>query len=268
MNLIVLSLASFLAWFIYTLAGGGSPMILVPLVNVLLSPQAVAPVVTTGLLVGLSQQSWMFWEFIDWQVTWWYLPGAIAGAVLGAYAFTQINLEWLQFFIGVFLIFTVGNYWFGKKERTFTMCCWQFLPVGFLHAFTSGIIGSSGPAMNVFFLNYNFNKEQMIATKATNTVIIHVVKMFTYASLGALKLEYLLYGLVIGLAAIPANFLGQYVLKKMDEKQFRQLVFAFMGVTGVLMVWQQRQIVDLGIWEWVMSNWQLLHPLKVGSMPI
>lgn len=264
MNVIALSLASFVAWFISTLAGGGSPMIMIPLVNMLLSPQAVAPVITGGMLLGLSQRSWLFWDFIDWQVTRWYLPGAVAGGVLGAYAFTIIQLEWLQVLIGFFLLFTVFNYVFSKKERTFPMQLWQFLPVGFLHAFTSGIVGSTGPAMNPFYLNYGLVKEEMVATKSLNMVVIHVVKMITYAALGVLTPEYLGYGFAIGLAAVPANWMGQYVLAKMNEQQFRKLVFAFMAVTGLFMIWQQRQVFNFGILDWVMGNFQGINAVKLG----
>lgn len=103
---------------------------------------------------------------------------------------------------------TVVGYWLGKKEHTFTVHAWQFLPVGFLYPFISGLIGSKGSAVNPFYLNYGLIKEQMIATKAANIVVVHVVKIVTYAAFGALTTQYLGYGLIIGLTAIPANCLG------------------------------------------------------------
>lgn len=244
MPLVSLALVSFVAWFISTLAGGGSPLILIPLVNFLLGSQAVAPVITTGMLLGNSQRIFMFWRDINWPVTLWFLPGAIVGAIAGAYAFTQIHLDWLQLFIGLFIVGTVFSFGFGKKERTFTVKAWQFLPAGFLFAFVSGIIGSSGPVMNPLYLNYGLVKEQMIATKATNVVVVHVAKMLTYAALGVLTPQYLGYGLIIGLAAAPANWVGRYVLSKMSEQQFRQVVLATMAISGALMVWGQRDLVS------------------------
>lgn len=242
MTIIYLALVSFVSWFISTLAGGGSPLILIPLINLLLGSQAVVPVVTTGMLLGNSQRIFLFWQDIDWKVTFWYLPGAIAGAILGAYLFTKIQLEWLQLPIALFLVITVVGYWLGKKH-TFTVHAWQFLPVGFLYSFISGLVGSTGPAVNPFYLNYGLVKEQMIATKAANIVVVHVVKLFTYAAFGALTTQYLGYGLIIGLAAIPANYLGQYVLSRMNNEQFTQLVFAVTTISTVLLLWQQREFV-------------------------
>lgn len=239
MTLIYLTVFSFIAWCIGLVSGGGSPLIQIPLVSFLLGAESLAPIITTGQLIGNSQRIFLFWQDINWSVTAWYLPGAISGAILGAFAFTKIQAEWLQLVLGLFLILTVLSYGFGEKERSFTVNAWHFLPAGFVHAFLSGLIGSTGPLMNPFFLNYGLIKEQMIATKAITVVLIHVVKMITYAGLGALTTQSLGYGIAIGLSAIPANWVGQYFLKKINEKQFRQLVLATMAVSGALMIWNE-----------------------------
>jgi len=73
------------------------------MVNFLLESQAVPPVVTTGMLLGNFQRVLLFWQDIDWLLTWWYLPGAVSGAILGAFVFTQTQLQWLQVLLGLFL---------------------------------------------------------------------------------------------------------------------------------------------------------------------
>lgn len=241
MTVLLLSLASFVAWFISSLAGGGSPFIIIPMVNFLMETQAIPPVVTTGMLLGNLQRVFVFWQDIDWRLTWWYLPGAILGAILGAFVFTQTQLQWLQILLGLFLVTSIFSLGFGKKEQpSFKVPSWFFLPAGFVYAFLSGLIGSIGPILNPFYLNYGLVKEKMIGTKSVHVLVVHVAKILTYATLGALTKSYLWYGLVIGMAAIPANFLGQIVLQKMSDEQFRQFVTALVTVSGLLMLWQQR----------------------------
>jgi hypothetical protein len=225
------------------LAGGGSPFVLIPLVSFLFGAASVAPTITTGMLVGNSQRVCFFWRDINWDVTWWYLPGAIAGAILGSYTFTQIHLEWVQVILGIALLLTGVNYWLGQNKSKFTVKAWQFLPIGFLYAFGSGLIGSTGPVMNPIYLNYGLEKEQMIATKSANVVMVHVVKLLTYWALGALNPAYILYGLVIGLAAMPANWLGKLVLDRMSSAQFRQVVLTFVALSGAMMLWNQRGLL-------------------------
>ncbi|MFN5817190.1 MAG: sulfite exporter TauE/SafE family protein, partial [Pseudanabaena sp.] len=58
----------------------------------------------------------------------------------------------------------------------------------------------------------------------------------------AMSKDQIVAGLVIGLAAIPANLIGKAILKRMSHHQFRQLVLAFMVVGGAWMLWQQRNL--------------------------
>lgn len=240
MTVLLLMSASFIAWFISSLAGGGSPFIIMPMVNFLMEAQAIPPVVTTGMLLGNLHRALVFWQDIDWQLTWWYLPGAVLGAVLGAFVFTQTQLQWLQILLGLFLVSSVFSLGLGKKENSFKVQGWFFLPAGFIYAFLSGLIGSIGPILNPFYLNYGLLKEKMIATKSAHVLVVHIAKIITYATLGALTKSYLWYGLVIGITAVPANWLGQMALKRISDEQFRQFVIALVTISGLLILWQQR----------------------------
>lgn len=243
MTILVLAAVSFVAWFLSMLAGGGSPLVLMPLISLMLGAQAVAPVITVGLLVGNGQRSLYFWPDIDWQVTRWYAPGALGGGILGAYLLSRIHLEWLQPVIALGLVGIGINYWLGQQETTFTVKGWYFLPVSFFNAVGSAVIGSTGPIMNPIYLNYGLNKEAMIATKSLNKAMLHLIKIAAYGALGELSLEYAGYGLIIGLGAIPANWLGKQVLAQMSNQQFRQLAFTFIALSGVFMLWQQRRLL-------------------------
>ncbi|MDX2256274.1 MAG: sulfite exporter TauE/SafE family protein [Pseudanabaenaceae cyanobacterium bins.39] len=259
-KLLYLSVVSFAAWVVSTLAGGGSPFILIPLINVLMGSAFVPPVITVGMFLGNAHRVFLFWKYIDWRLTLWYAPGAIAGAILGAYTFTQIHLDWLQLIIGVFLVISAILFALEKKapepnlalvnevpplelEATdppkFQLQTWHILPAGFLKAFVSGLVGTTGPVLNPFYLRYGLIKEHMIATKAAHVVIIHLVKIATYGTLAAISTTDVIAGLAIGLAAIPANLVGKFLIARMSSHQFRQVVLAFMLCGGTWMLGQQ-----------------------------
>jgi uncharacterized membrane protein YfcA len=236
----ILFVASFVAWFLSMLAGGGSPFILIPLISLLLGAQVVAPVITVGLLVGNTQRGLFFWRQIDWTVTAWYIPGAIIGAGIGGYGLSQIHAEGFQILVGIGLVIMAANYVLGSQEKSFTVRAWHFLPVSLINAVGSGLIGSTGPIMNPMYFNYGLEKEAMVGTKALNKAMLHLTKLLAYGAFGSLDLNYAVYGLVIGLAALPANWLGRVVLAHMSVQQFRQLVFTFVAFSGIWMIWQQR----------------------------
>ena len=58
----LLASASFTAWFISMLVGGGSPLILIPLTTLLLGAPSVAPVLTIGSVLGNVQRVILLWK--------------------------------------------------------------------------------------------------------------------------------------------------------------------------------------------------------------
>ncbi len=243
MGLLLLGLVSFVSWFMSLLAGAGSPLVLIPLVNVLCGAGAVAPVITLGMLLGNGQRSLMLWRQINWTMTGWYLPGMACGAVLGAYGFSRIQWDWLQWILALGLIAMALNQWLGKGEIQVKIRAWYFLPLGFLNAIASAFIGSTGPILNPLYLNYGLVKEDLIATKAFHNMVLHLIKLVAYVYFGILQPEHWGYGLVIGAAALPGNWLGQRVLSRMNPVQFKQAVVAFVAFSGVVMLWQQAVLV-------------------------
>lgn len=266
MPIVYLSVVSFFAWIVSTLAGGGSPFVLIPLVNLLMGAASVPPVITIGMFLGNAHRVLLFWREINWELTMWYAPGAIIGSFLGAYTFTQIHLDWLQLIIGVFLIVSAVLFAIEKNpviaeaktdllteppkdslsinESGHKLKAWYIMPAGFLKAFVSGLVGTTGPVLNPFYLRYGLVKEQLLATKATHVVIIHLVKIITYGAFAALSREEVVAGLAIGIAAIPANLVGKAILSRMSPDQFRQIVLAFMSVGGIWMLWGQKDLFE------------------------
>lgn len=240
MTFVYLMLAGVVAWIVSTLSGGGGALLLIPIITLVIGSKAVPPIIALSSLFGSPSRAWLMREDIKWEIVRWYLPGAIIGAALGAYLFTQTTAEWVQIFIGLFLISSIFQYRFGKREQSFGVARWYFLPAGFLVSFLSGLIGGMGPVLNPLYLNYGALKEEMIGTKSFNSSIMHLTKIGTYTTFGALPTEFILYGVAVGIAAILGGWLGKRFLSDLKETRFRQFVIAIMVISGLLMLWEQR----------------------------
>ena len=236
---VIIFLAGAIAYIISTLSGGGGSLLLVPVINFFLGGKSTAPVVNLGNLVGEPVRIILFWKNIQWRVVKYYLPGAIAGAVLGAWLLSTIKLEWLQIVVGLFLISTIFQYRFGKKERSFGMKLKWFIPIGFLVEFLNSLIGATGPVLNPFYLNYGLEKEKMIATKTVNSFFVGLVQISTYATLGSLKGNLWIYGIILGIGASVGNWIGKSYLKKISNPLFRKLAIIIMVISGVIMIVRQ-----------------------------
>lgn len=236
--------ASCVGWFLSSLAGGGSPLILIPVMSLFLEASVIPPIITIGMLFGNGQRVALYCQEIDLELTRWYLPGAILGAIAGVFLFTKLQLEWLTLLLGILLITSIFSYRLAEQLPLFKVKPWYFLPAGFIYAFLSGLMGSTGPLLNPLYLNYGLEKEKMIGTKSTHVLVVHFVKIITYISLGVLSSSILGYGLIIGIGAFPGNWLGQKVLGRMEASQFRQVAIAFVLISGFMLIWNQRHIVS------------------------
>lgn len=242
MTVFLLILAGFAAWFVSTLAGGGAAVLLIPVVHFLVGVQAVAPVVTVSTALALPSRVYLFWNDINWRIVAWYLPAAMVGAFMGGYVFANAHIGWLQILIGLFLISTVFQYRFGERQKSFAMQLWMFAPVGLVVAFISGIIGGAGPLLNPFYLNYGTVKNEMVGTRSFNGFMVHTTKLLTYAGFGAMTGRYFFYGLVVGLAAWAATWLGKDLLERMKVRNFRRFVVIVMAIAGMVMIWERRDM--------------------------
>ncbi|QDZ41058.1 sulfite exporter TauE/SafE family protein [Euhalothece natronophila Z-M001] len=236
--------ASCIGWFISSLVGGGSPLILIPVMSLFLEASAIPPIITIGMLFGNGQRVGLYWQEIDLELTRWYLPGAILGAIAGVFLFTKLQLEWLTLLLGIILITSIFSYRLAEILPLFQVKSWYFLPVGFIYAFLSGLMGSTGPLLNPLYLNYGLEKEKMIGTKSAHVLVVHIVKIFTYLSFGIFSSSIIVYGLIIGIGAFPGNWLGQKVLVRMETTQFRKIAIAFVLISGFMLIWNQRHILS------------------------
>ena len=239
MTYIILFLVGIVAYLVSTLAGGGGALLLLPVVGFYLSPSVVAPVVNLGNMIGRPVRLYLFWKDIQWNIVLYYVPSAILGAILGGLIFVQLNADWIQVLLGVFLISTVFQYRFGKKKTSFKMRKQYFIPLGFGVSLISTLFGATGAILNPFYLNMGLLKEKMIATKTANSFFAGIAQLGTYAFLGALHGELWMYGLVIGLGATIGNIFGKRVLKKMSDELFRKLVIILMMISGTVMIIKQ-----------------------------
>ncbi len=255
------------------IVGGGSSLILMPAIGILLGASAIPPVITIGGIFGNAERTYSYWSNINRQILWWELPGALVGAILGSFVLSTLDLEWVVVIVAVFLIGSALSSFLQKSEQSFTVKLWYFLVGGFVYAFLSGLIGSMGPIIAPFYINYGLKKEELLGTQAFVRCFVHSVKLVAYFAFGTLQLPYVGYGIAIGLASFPGNFLGGLVLEKISEKLFRQLVFTFVMFSGFWLLWEHHDLFafnvlqgkSLPFWFWFFQDEQSVGVLHLIS---
>ncbi|MCM8569987.1 sulfite exporter TauE/SafE family protein [Gramella jeungdoensis] len=237
--LLLLFMAGIVAFIISTISGGGGALILVPTLNFLIGTTKTAPVLNLGTFIGRPARLILFWKHINWKVFWYYVPAAMIGAWVAGWFFSKVEASWLQILVGLFLISTVFQYRFGKKERSFPVKLWYFIPLGFMVSLIGTIIGALGPVLNPFYLNLGLDKEELIATKTVNSFFLGISQIGSYTFFGLLYAELWIYGIALGLGAVVGNIIGKKFLSKMKSSTFRKLLITLMVISGILLIYNQ-----------------------------
>lgn len=227
------------AFMLSTLSGGGGALMMLPVLNVLIGTGQTAPIVNLGTFIGRPSRLWLFRKHINWQISAWYIPSAIVGSIISAFFFAQMDWSFLQLFVGLFLISTIFQFRFGKKERSFKVKKHHFLYLGFFVSFIGTLIGALGPVLNPFYLNAGLKKEDLIGTKTANSFFVGIAQIGSYSFFGLLTADLWVYGLCLGLGASLGNVLGKRYLKRLSNLWFRRLLLLFMLLSGLLLVLRQ-----------------------------
>ncbi len=233
LTLFVLGAAAFT---LSTISGGGGALMQIPVLNFLIGTSQTAPVINLGTMISRPSRIILFWKHIVWKVFWYYVPAAIIGAIIAAWLFTEVKILWIQILVGLFLISTFFQYRFGKKERSFPVKYWYFIPLGFTISVIGTFTGGMGPILNPFLLNAGIEKEELIGTKAAQAFFLGIAQVGSYTFFGLLTKELWIYGIAVGLGATLGNVIGRQLLKRMSKRSFRQWVIAIMVISGFVLL--------------------------------
>ncbi|MGE6245704.1 sulfite exporter TauE/SafE family protein [Psychrobacter proteolyticus] len=235
-HLVGLFFAGMVAFIISTISGGGGAMLLILATSPMIGAVAAPPVINSATFISNVSRLYLFWHDIDWSLTKYYVPSATIGAWLAALIFSRLDADWIQLLVGVFLVSTIFQYKFGQVSKTFDMPKIGFVPLGFIIAFMSTLVGGLGPILNPFYMNAGLEKERLIATKTANSFFVGIIQIVSYAFFGILTAKIWIYGIVLGLGAVIGNVIGKRFLMGISIRQFRLMLLILMVISGLIMI--------------------------------
>ena len=238
-KIILLFGGTILAFWISAITGGGASLILIPVLNGLLPGSVVPFALTIGTCTSSASRIAVFRRHIVWKTCWWFVPASIPAVLLGAYLIKYIDPLYLQGVVALFLLANLPQLFVSRKrqvagERPYPT--WVLAIVGALAGFVSGITGAIGLLFNRFYLKYGLTKEQIVATRAANEIVLHVIKLVIYILLGLWSGTALWLGLTIAVAAVVSSYTVKYILPHLSEFAFRKIGYGAMVASGLVLL--------------------------------
>ena len=254
-------LGTVISFWISAICGGGASLVLIPLLNLNMASTQVPAALTVGTFASSSSRLMVFWKNISWNIVKYYVPAAIPTVWIGAWALKYFNPIYLQFFVGIFLLVNVRHLLMPKskiRQDESPSTNKVLMIIGALAGFISGLTGAVGLLFNRFYLKYGLTKEQIVATRAANDIIIHLIKLILYSIMGLLTMESLKIGLIIAVGAIVSSFSVKYILPLLSETVFRRIGYGAMAVSGMILLINTSASI-------IMSDHPSVHFMPMGN---
>jgi len=241
-----------LAFMISTVSGGGAGLIAEPLLCLIIPVTGVPAALSIGAAASSVSRLAIFRSSIRWDVVIRFIPTALPAAFLGAWLLSFFDPMYVELIIGCFLI---GNLPALLRRKPAPDACKALSPkylygVGAAAGLLSGFTGAVGLIFNTLYFRLGMTVPEIVATRAANEILLHLMKIGLYAAFGLISATVLQTGMLVALAAVMASFLMRPMLPRISEALFMRIAQAAMVSAGVAMLFFSGQkIADTnGAW--------------------
>lgn len=233
MQILLITLLSFIANSIGTISGFGVGTIMTPILLLFL------PFTETILLVCIIHwfhdlfKLGFFRKRIDWKLFFYFGVPTIVASFVGALLVMPEQSAVLSSLLGLFLIGSVGMM-YAVNYLTIPQNWLTSLVGGLLSGFFAGVFGIRGAVRAVFLAAFDLHKATFIGTTGAISLLLDSTRLVTYWSRGIRVDNTLMWALFL---FIPASFLGaylgQFIVRKIPQKHFRTVVAVFLLLVGI-----------------------------------
>lgn len=239
-TLIIIFIVSFFAFSISAICGGGAGLMLIPILGQLLPVSQVPAALSIGTFTSSASRLIVFRQKICWHIVKYFVPLALPAVWLGAWLLKYVNPVYLEITMGLFLISNLAFLFKKPKELNETEKPTNFVLglIGFSAGFLSGLTGAVGLLFNRFYLRYGLTKEEIVATRAANEIILHLVKIILYFLFGLITMKVVSVGIVVAVSAILSTWAMKWILPKLSETVFKKIGYFAMVLSGFVMLSQ------------------------------
>ena len=216
--------------------GFGTSIMLMPALVLVFGPREAVPIMAVASIMANASRVAAWWREIDWRAVAAYSVTAVPAAALGAATLLVLPTHWIEAGLGLFFIAMIPvRRWMAQQD--FKLGLWHLAAFGAGIGFLTGIVATTGPINAPFFLAYGLVKGAYLGTEALGSLSMFVAKAITFRSLGALPVDTLGKGVIVGSSLVAGAFIAKRFVRRLDPDRFRLLMDGLLLVAGVTMLW-------------------------------
>ena len=217
------------------IVGFGSSIMLMPVLVIVFGPLQAVPIMAIAAIMANLSRIVVWWREVDWRTCGAYSVTAAPFAALGAATLLVLPARLIEAALGVFFLSMIGvRRWMAARDLKLRRAHLAMIgvPVGYL----TGIVVSTGPLTAPIFLAAGLVKGAFISTEAAASFIVYLAKAAVFRSFGALPVEIVVKGLIVGSTLMAGAFIAKRFVLKMEADRFRLLMDGLMLVSGLTLL--------------------------------
>jgi uncharacterized membrane protein YfcA len=237
--------------------GGGLGLLTTPLAVFAFGPKDAIGIILPLLCAGDAFSLWSYWRKWDARNLRFVLPGVVAGIIIGVQLIGRFSARELNIAIGciavAFVLFQFVKERIFRAEGVFAPNHRAGVPIGVATGITSTFAHGAGPIMSMFLIPQRLSKEAFVATNALIFTFVNWLKMPffcidraqidlpIFAATSLITHETLLTSLVFFPLVPVGAWMGVWLNRRISERAFMNVVFAFLFLTGLELIFQFEQ---------------------------
>ncbi|WP_239985599.1 sulfite exporter TauE/SafE family protein [Marinobacter salexigens] len=214
--------------------GAGGGVLLLILMATWMPAAAIIPVHGMIQLGSNGGRAALTWKHIDWKTIAAFVPGVIAGAVVGAWFLVSLPAYLWQLAIAFFVLY---------------LCWGPALPKGALGpigvfvaatvtSFISLFVGATGPLVAAFIKQIHADRFRTVATFATAMVLQHAPKALVFGITGFVFAHWLPFILAMIACGFAGTWLGLRLLNSLNNQWFSKALNLVLTTLALRLIWQ------------------------------
>jgi uncharacterized membrane protein YfcA len=228
---LILIISSILTAIISAVIGMGGGVLLLSIMTFFLPAQSLIPI--HGVVQLISNSTRVF--YLKAHVKWDYYKYFIIGLPLGAIGSTLLlknifSKQYIYLLLSLIIFYAVFK---PKKLPEFKVKQKNWIFIGLFTGFLAILVGAVGPMLAVFFIRDDFEKEEIISTKAMMQLSAHLIKIPAFLYLDFDYFSNLFLISIMGIGVIIGTKLGVTILKSVDKDIFKLLFKSVLFIAGI-----------------------------------
>ena len=176
----------------------------------------------------------------QWRYVWKLFPWTAIGVVIGYVALGRMGDHTARVLIGgIILALAALSLWrraTPRPERAPPMHFSVAIGVGILAGFVTLVANAAGALMAIYLVAMRLPKMEYIGTTAVFFLLLNLFKVPFMASLGLITADSFRLNLLLLPAVLLGAALGRWLLTRIEQSMFDNLVLAMSALAGLLLV--------------------------------